>query len=343
MGLGMPRGRERKAGLRASTSSMRLKFAGWALVGALGLVVAGCQNGGATASKAPVNVDPNNPGASTPIPDGFEPKKTDDRGATGTNPTTPTTPEGQGTQSLNIPAQNFEVKPVNQPNDQWETVAPTEIEKTGAQIDQALANLKDAMADTQTTIEYKGAQLAGKGTMKIRDRRTFSLEWYQPQTEARTHRAIGNGEKRVHSDGGEFEPLAAFGNTKSAPLKLDTLADQMPTIVSSVFAQDQLPWAATLKALEADPAFATTIETTTARIQDKDRKIVRIVAERKTGAPVTYEFVIDGERWLPVTLRSVAKFADGTESKFMWTARWAFGGAYQDKEFALPAPTKIAN
>lgn len=342
MGLGMPRRRERKRGLSASTTSMRLKFAGWMMGAALAVVVAGCQGGGATASKAPVNIDPNNPAAGTGVPEGFEPK-TDATGGTGSTPTDPTTPKGDGQQSLNIPAQNFEVKPVNQPNDQWETVAPTEIEKTGTQIDQALANLKDAMADTQTTIEYKGAQLAGKGTLKVRDRRTFSLEWYQPKTEARTHRAIGNGQKRVHSDGGEFEPLAAFGNTKSAPLKLDTLADQMPTIVSSVFAQDQLPWAATLKALEADPAFSTTMETTTARIQDKDRKIVRIVAERKTGSPVTYEFVIDGERWLPVTLRSVAKFADGTESKFMWTARWAFGGAYEDKEFALPSPTKIAN
>ncbi|HCM74069.1 MAG TPA: hypothetical protein DIS87_08020, partial [Armatimonadetes bacterium] len=86
---------------------MRLKFAGWMMGAALAVMVAGCQNSGGTASKAPVNVDPNNPAASTGVPEGFVPK-TDETSGTGSTPTTPTTPKGEGTQSLNIPAQNFE-------------------------------------------------------------------------------------------------------------------------------------------------------------------------------------------------------------------------------------------
>lgn len=96
------------------------------------------------------------------------------------------------------------------------------------------------------------------------------------------------------------------------------------------------------KLLAADNAIATAIEERTLERNGKKVFNLRIRGERKPPSaskqgPLKFEIVVDGVRWMPVTVRTET----GTGKnlwRYEWSCGWNFGRTFPESKFAVKAP-----
>lgn len=275
---------------------------------------------------------------------GFTPPKAADPGteAPGTSPTDRdktqrvpgVNPKTGRVEPLKIPKGTMTIKPVGSDGYQTAKMTPAEL---GRKVDEAFADLTNAWADADTILEVGGAQLAGKSNVKIKDAKTFNVEYYDPQTEATLNRVISNGTERVKFYRDSWTKLPTPG---SKPVtEADVLAEWPTQFLSDMFrlySSDERVWSKLMSAIGAgEGGYKATVEEQKAKVLGKERTLYRLVADRATDG-TQLEMIIDGVRFLPVTVRTAVKTKDGKTDSRLWTCSWKFGGTFDAKEFTVP-------
>lgn len=219
----------------------------------------------------------------------------------------------------------------------WEPAPAPEKKTLGQKIDDALASLTEAYADTSINYDVADVgKLQGKAQVRIRDRDTYMIEYITPETEASINRVVRNGEKSRELYDAEWRDVKA-GKVPTSDADFQNLPKTLLRDIHSVHRDGRGYWGPLIDGLQAGKGgYETTVEERNRDAIDKNRPFYRVYARREKGDTTTIEILVDGERHLPLTVRVVEKKADGTESKQMWNGNWAFGGEHEDSFFAVP-------
>lgn len=214
---------------------------------------------------------------------------------------------------------------------------PKPLAELGTRIDQALAGLKEAYAETETIYIFEGNNATAKLDWKIRDADTYRIEWIEPTTMANINSIVRDGNQAALRYGGGAEKARPWPVAPTrASLDLDKFArDPMRSIVGPYESGAKF-WHTLLSTMESgNSGFTTARESGEFGVRGTTRKITRVVATSKNGAQI--EVVVDDERSLPLTVKTTYT-VDGRTDKTLWTAKWATGGKHDDAAFRTPKP-----
>lgn len=217
------------------------------------------------------------------------------------------------------------------PNTEGWKATSTELTSLGAKMDEALTKSKDLWAKTNTLFEIsgRGTLASGKADVKIQNADRFRVEYYMPDTEATLHAEVKNG--------GPTAELAEEG-WKKAPRRpapsVNEWSQVFPREVFATLTQGRPAWSEFLRRLEkGEDGFRTHIEKRTRKVAGAEHPYLRVLAERPK---TTIEMIVDGERYLPLTIRVSDESNPGKTRKGLWSAEWKSGGVHDPKAFVLP-------
>ncbi|MBX3095582.1 MAG: hypothetical protein KF812_01850 [Fimbriimonadaceae bacterium] len=243
---------------------------------------------------------------------------------------------GVNAPDIQFPAETFESAPVGQQG--WEPKPDSEAVLIGRKMDAALRDLRNGWARTLILVDDPKGKSQSYGEMKVQDRRHFNITYSLPRTEGSTNRLVGDGSMRALKDTETgFKRLPEFREPSASSVNQDTLENtlrDLPAVINRIYERDENVFEPLIKSLTSD-GFEITVEQKTMAVKEEQRPIVRLVAIRKGDQPAEVEFVVDQQRGLPVTMRTIVPTAAGI-TKIMWTAEWGFGGEFDAKEFTVP-------
>lgn len=297
------------------------------LSGIAAIIVAGC---GSQGGKGYVPFQPKDGGGTTTPPNENPTKPSPTESNTPVGEVPGINPKTGSADPLKIPKGTFDIKPA-------ENSAKITPAVLGQKVDEAFAQLTNAWADADTVTEVGGAQLAGKSTIKVKDSKTFKVEFYDTETQATLNRVIANGTDRVqfYKEVWSKLPAPGAGGGSVADVTKEWPTEFL-TDMFRFYSKDERVWGKVMAGLSsAQSGYTTKLEEKTVKVLGKDRKLYRLVADKPTDG-TEVEIMVDGVRFLPVTVRSIVKSKDGKQDSRLWTCNWKFGGTFDSKEFVLP-------
>jgi len=284
------------------------------------LVLAGCQG------DRKVTIDPEPPKPESPA----KPTATTDASKPGESPSSPA---GAPTKSVANP-ESFKVKPGK---DLGYASSKMSLVDLGKKTDAGIMGLQNGKA--VVTMQYESAKgnLNGEIDIKVRDKSTYMVEYMLPKTEAARNRLIANGSRKmVYIDHKWAQPTPRDTSKPMEPQDIDAWIANNPAEIMSGL-QDGAPvWSRLLGALQSDPNRTTTIEEQQVTVAKVTRPLYRVVSRRKDAEGEVLEIVIDGLRWLPLTVKATSHDEDKAPLHLFWTANWLFGGTFPDSDFTIP-------
>lgn len=217
--------------------------------------------------------------------------------------------------------------------------APSKInlQDLGKKTDDGIHNLKNGKGVVVMQFEGPKGKLNGNIDIKVRDSSTYMVEYLLPKTEVTPNRLVADGKKKMVYEDRKW--VSATPRDTSKPMttaELDEFISRYPAEVMSGLVDGAPVWSRLLTALESDQGRATTVEEQKITVNKIERPIYRIVSRRKGAQDEELEIVIDGHRWLPLTVK--ASFHDENKApvRIFWTANWLFGGTFPDSDFTIP-------
>lgn len=212
----------------------------------------------------------------------------------------------------------------------------TPLPNLGAEADAALTQERDLLGQTVTLYEAGGSKLKGKGAIKLRGGKTFSAEYFLPETEA--------SKNVLRGDGSQVAQLERKGWTSVRPssereLSAGDVQDWVARCSrSQLGALDGSPgWSAIVTALlKGGSGFTARTQAKTTLFGGKNVTVNRIIAENKAD-DAEFEAIFSGDQRLPLTVRYHGRGKDGKPRKIMWTCDWSQGGTHDPKSFEIPA------
>ncbi|HVL39479.1 MAG TPA: hypothetical protein VM328_08835 [Fimbriimonadaceae bacterium] len=215
----------------------------------------------------------------------------------------------------------------------------------GKRVDAALGNLKNAYGETSLIVQTPSGNGNARSVIKIADRSKYLIEyvWFD------RGRPFTSG---IRGNGGKVSVLSQEGWEAAKPASGLT---PPPTGLSLVQGFNSImPRLVWTPITNAKPIFeplasgyARGIGGYQARVEEKvshvgGKRIVnyRILATRhaagaKTYGPSSIEIRVDGQYWLPVTIRIDNKDTKGRPHFMQWQSFWRFGQKFDPKEFVL--------
>jgi len=226
----------------------------------------------------------------------------------------------------------FEVKKPG--SGDWRKAAkpPAEIMDS---VDKAMRQPVPSIALADTNFEVGGATLAGKSTVKIKDGRTYAIEFYTPESRATLNRIISDGSHKAKFVGEKWTTPETPSAPDASPVDEPTLKNWPTQFMRTMFSPydtGHSVWGPLVRYWQKTGT-AVSVEERTSKMKD-GRRYYRIVGTAKDGSQV--EIHIDGLRNLPILVRTVTVTGPGRSDKRMWSAAWQFGGTFDAKEFAVP-------
>ena len=206
-------------------------------------------------------------------------------------------------------------------------------------MDRALLALRESLASTQVIASYKEGSFDVKSDWKIRDERTFSIQYFWPDSGRQQNLLKGDGKRRGGRAFGGWRNLPPYGGAlKAGDESLDKLPLTIVRRMASPFRSGEPFWGPLIRALaRGEAGYALNSESQVVQVQGKERKIIRYIAERSKPTKASVEIVVDVQRSVPLTVRASETRPDGGEDRVMWTAKWSFqGGKHQDSDFVVP-------
>lgn len=273
------------------------------------VLLSGCGGGQKAAQRGPAPAEPPTPAPGAPNPDG----------ASSAPPKNPL--ENAKVDVPAIPKKNTEG---------WasgDKVSPREI---AARMDQAMRSLRNVrMVATVVGKTPKGRILPSTFPAEIQDARTFRIHYLRLRDgEPTTGIATANGSKLVElTDGGMSTPRAVAGSPKRDMEKfVEAWPRSFPSDVFDGLIDGGDFWTSLVGAWERGvQGYKLTVEERTTPYQNKQVRNVRFVAERPMPGPggrvETVELVVDGQIFLPVTIRAHTWGPKG-EWEYQWSAEW---------------------
>jgi len=216
--------------------------------------------------------------------------------------------------------------------------ANTPLTDLGTKMDEAALNTKEALGEAETSMEVGGAQLTGKSKIKLQDSKTFAIEFYSRFTEATLNRIVSDGQTKAvyFKDSWKLVGDAGSPDGDLGPAELAKWPGDFSRAMFSEYETGKRTWGPLLRAWSnGEGGFKATVEEKKAVVLGKERSIYQVLATRKSdGAQV--QIVVDGERFLPVTVRTLVKNSKGGLDKVQWSAKWSFGGHHDPSDFVIP-------
>ncbi|MBL8048490.1 MAG: hypothetical protein JNJ45_07400 [Chthonomonas sp.] len=301
-----------------------MKHWSWAVFALI--VVAGCSE-----KKAPLMGEDLNLDARTkrverpPLPGGITPPPVEP-----TPEIQPTAPSGRVTEQGVESRGKFEIIKPGQPG--WKQT-PLTIAQIGAKVDTAMMGLKGAFAEGRFDIKTK--EMSGYQSIKsiFQDANHYRFEFVDPTAPSAGNYIIRNGTRLG------FMQRNSWVGEKFPTLPAETLKilHLVPAFGIQPFITRKPFWAPFLARLQKE-GFKITQETKSLPLPNKEqRDFHRILASK---ADVTAEFVIDGKRFVPVTVRVNQKIS-AKESVFsQWSPGWSWNRPIPKESFDLPANVK---
>ncbi len=247
-----------------------------------------------------------------------------------------TTPPGKKATDLRFSKGTFDIKAPYADN--WQkTESP--LAKLGDQMDASLKALTNCKVDAHTSWDLDGGKLSGNSTFKIQDARTYYVEYYSPETEASLNRIISDGQSHVQLVGETWNSLTPPSDLKGGPVDASVVKEWPKSFLTAMLAEykdGKSVWGPLFRAWsKGDDGITAHVEQKEFDINGKKKPGYRVLAERKSdGAHM--EVILDGDRFVPVTIRSVVPKAGGEDDSIQWTATWSFGGHFAPKDFVVP-------
>ncbi|MBS1713190.1 MAG: hypothetical protein JST30_02510 [Armatimonadetes bacterium] len=269
---------------------------------------------------------------------GLDTKAVPETGGPGSTPeggADPSKPHGLGkteVPKITFSKDTFEVKKPG--SGDWRKASKPASEIMDA-VDRAMSEPVPMIALADTNFDVGGATLAGKSTVKIKDAKTYAVEYYTPESRATLNRIISDGAHKSSFSEEKWTPPAPPQKPDRSPVDDPTLKAWPQAFMRSMFAaydSGHTVWGPLVRYWQRN-GFTVTVEERTANMKD-NRRFFRIVGTGKDGSQT--EIHVDGMRNLPILVRTVTKTADGQSDKRMWSAAWQFGGTFEAKEFRVP-------
>lgn len=310
--------------LQSVNGFMPLVRLNWGVLVIAGILLSGCTPSSSSTyqgtSPKPTDSNPNNLGSGT---NKEEPPK-------GLNPAN-VKPE------IKFDPKTFAIEPKGAGN---YTTSAMSIQSLGQKVDKSLAELNGALGKCNANFEVGGAKTTGESTWKVKNPTVFHIQYLSSETEATTNRLISDGTKSYSFFKETWtETAKSLANGSKVDQLVSTFPENFTRTMLAKYEYKLDVFGPLFSAIaNRRLGFSGNLEEQTAKVYDKDRKVYRLVAHRKTP-PADFEIVVDGERFLPLTIRSVVPTKDDKDTR-MWTCQWLFGGKYEDREFLIPLAAK---
>lgn len=229
----------------------------------------------------------------------------------------------------------FDIKPGKEAG--YTASANSKPPALGDQIDTGMAKVSPTLILAQIEMDDGGAKTTARPMILLKDSKTFALEYVTPEAPQVMGRYVSNEGKAKMLREEKYRDPNVVPVKKWDRRSLDAWLDDISLRMFDTYTTSQGSWSGVLKAL-SNPAngYKVTTEEKTASINNKSRHMYRIVAKSTSGPQSEVEIVIDGERYVPVTVRRIRTKADGTKLNIFWTGNWQFGGKFAPKSFQVP-------
>ncbi|MBS1723579.1 MAG: hypothetical protein JSS66_11565 [Armatimonadetes bacterium] len=228
-----------------------------------------------------------------------------------------------------IPPETFRIP---KPDQGKEKRSSMDLADLGDKMDKAWFGSGELLCETDTVYDVQEGKGSGKATIKVKDAKTFNVQYYTSDTEATLNRIIANGTEKISFYKSAYQRVPNTGPTGKGveDTSVASFARNFNREMFAPFETGASVWGPVFRAWDkgADGATATVHETNYG-----DHVEYRIVAQDSKGAQM--DIRVDGKRFLPVAVRSVIKTPKGTDNR-MWDAKWKLGGHHTDKDFVLP-------
>ncbi|MBS1707393.1 MAG: hypothetical protein JSS65_01585 [Armatimonadetes bacterium] len=217
------------------------------------------------------------------------------------------------------------------------TMAPKSL---GAKTDEGIAALHEANGVARVLFDGPRGKLNGESYIKVQDAKTFMVEYLLVQTDAAVNKIIADGHrKRVYENRKWEDPAPASGSGPMKPQEIDAWIARSAAEMFAGLRSGEPVWDRLLSGLNNDPGRTTIVEQQMTTVKSIKRPIYRVVSRKKDSKTDVLEIVIDGKRWLPLTVKANYIDTNGAEVHTFWTARWAFGAKFEDKDFLIADKT----
>lgn len=208
-----------------------------------------------------------------------------------------------------------------------------DLPSLGADVDQALSQKRDVLGTAAVFYDVDGNKLTGKASIKLRDTKTYSIEYYLPETAQAKNEFRADGKRAIQLENYKWVPVAeAKPATDPTTWTKRFAANQFNAVVFGGHG-----WAEVIDQLrKGDGGYTTMVQSKTSQLDGKSRKVFRVLATR--ADKTEFEAVFDAEQHLPLTVRYNEPGKDGVVNKVLWTCKWQAGGAHDAKSFVIPNP-----
>lgn len=222
----------------------------------------------------------------------------------------------------------------------------SEIVRLGREVDRTLDTLERAYAQVRMFYDIGGSEagrLNGFGEVRIDPEGKFNIEYYMPATKESLHRVVSDGNRRAENVGGEWKTLPPMDSSR--PITKEDLANFPMDFPQLMFANARVgadiygplfeAWSK--GEFGANPK----IERKTVEYQDRQLELVRVHTTITSPYQAQVEITFDGNRKVPIKIRSIKQEADGTQTHIVWDSQWAFsGGSHPNEKFLIPSSAR---
>ncbi len=249
--------------------------------------------------------------------------------------TTPPPPVGGTVNPPKGPTDEFKIQPGK---DVGYGPSETKLTDIGSRTDAGILGLQNGKAIAKMVVETSRGTSNGTIDIKVRDAKTYVVGYLLPQTDATPNKLAADGKlKMVYEDRKWTPAKPTEASGPMTPAEIDSWLQKYPKEMFAGLIDGGHVWDRLLAGLQSDVSRTTTVEEQETKFKGVPRPIYRIVSRDKADPKEEMEIVIDGKRWLPLTVKANFKDDAGKPVHTFWTAEWAFGGQFDDKEFVIPA------
>lgn len=238
----------------------------------------------------------------------------------------PIEPAAQKSPSGNEARGKFEIVKPGAPG--W-SKSQLELSKLGAKVDSAIMGTKGAFGEGRYDI--KTSEMSGYQAIKtiLKDPTHYRIEFVNPAKPSAGNYIIRDGARAGFMD------MNSWSN-KDFPVPPTDFKLQLHMVAGfgmSPYVTKKPYWAPLLSSL-ATKGFKVTQETQNLKMPSgESRPFYRVLG---TGKDITAEFLIDGKRFLPVTVRVNQQISPKKSIFSQWSPGWSFNRPIPAGTFSLP-------